>query len=365
MRPPGRTTRAELGEELLERDHVAQREPARHPVRPRRRRAAAAGCRPRRAARPVRAFTSMPWEKSKPDRPVAPAFELAAEVAGAARQVDDERAARQPQLAHRAAPPADVHAERHHAVHQVVARRDRVEQTRGPRAASPRPAAAAAVTAPAPTSLDVVLGGLEQHPAEVVRDQRRHGGQQLAEGLDHLLGGAVVVAGRVADGLAHVLVEQVDGALGEPAHARRRRRARAPAGRRAEARTRAAAAPCGRARCRPPCSGARRRPRVPEPDALALHRLDQRRRHAARLRERLEAERARRTRRPRREPRLPRRRGPRRRARARPHHPADRRERQPLALQRPDLAGSARRARGRTRPRALRVRAAGSSPRDW
>jgi len=54
--------------------------------------------------------------------------QLATQVARPAREVEDARPGRQVQLADRAASPADVHAERHHPVHEVVARPDPVEQ---------------------------------------------------------------------------------------------------------------------------------------------------------------------------------------------------------------------------------------------
>ena len=89
------------------------------------------------------------------------------------------------ELADRPASPADVHPERHDPVHEVVARADRVEQPRtvarlllalrASRSRSrPRSAASAAS---------------EQDAPEVVRHERGHGRQQLAERLDHLRGG--------------------------------------------------------------------------------------------------------------------------------------------------------------------------------
>jgi hypothetical protein len=58
----------------------------------------------------------------EPDGPIAPPLQLAAEVAGAAREVGDEGTPGQPQRGDRRASPAHVEAEGHHAVHQVVAR---------------------------------------------------------------------------------------------------------------------------------------------------------------------------------------------------------------------------------------------------
>ena len=76
---------------------------------------------------PVRALASMPNERSKPIGLQALGLELAAEVAGAAGQVGDERARAEAQVADRALAPSDVHAERHDPVHQVVAGGDGVE----------------------------------------------------------------------------------------------------------------------------------------------------------------------------------------------------------------------------------------------
>ena len=48
--------------------------------------------------------------------------------------------------------------------------------------------------------------------------QVRDGGQQLVERGHHLLGRGGVIGGGIADRLAHVLIEQLHRALGEPSH---------------------------------------------------------------------------------------------------------------------------------------------------
>src|SRR5439155_23418861 len=54
--------------------------------------------------------------------------QCATEVAGTAREVQHHRAARQSELSNGAAPPADLHPERHHAIHEVIPTRDPVEE---------------------------------------------------------------------------------------------------------------------------------------------------------------------------------------------------------------------------------------------
>ena len=61
------------------------------------------------------------------DGPEPLASQLLTEVAGAAREICDQRAARQPQLAHGAPAPVYVEPERHQPVEKVVTNRDAVE----------------------------------------------------------------------------------------------------------------------------------------------------------------------------------------------------------------------------------------------
>ena len=127
MRPPGRTTRASSAKNGVEVDEVAQGEPARDAVDRRRRAPAGAGRRPATSGAVGAGRGEHAERQVDADRPQPGGGQLAAEVAGAAGQVEHGGAAGQAEVAHRAPPPADVHAERHDPVHEVVAGRDGVE----------------------------------------------------------------------------------------------------------------------------------------------------------------------------------------------------------------------------------------------
>jgi hypothetical protein len=53
----------------------------------------------------------------------------------------------------------------------------------------------------------VLFRDFQQDPSEVMRDQERHGREQLPERLDHPPRRGVGVGSRVPDRFAHVLVE--------------------------------------------------------------------------------------------------------------------------------------------------------------
>ena len=187
-----------------------------------------------------------------------------------------------------------------------------------------------------------------------------HGRQQLAERHDHLVGRLAVRPGGVADRLADVFVEQLDRPFGETVASRRRRRGPARAGRRAAARTPRAEARSARARCPRPCSDPRRRPdaRAGCPRAPPLGSSDAgtplRSANCSSVKQLIVAVRA---------------------ASGRDgggqvgvggpelaaHDAPDRRERQPLALQRRGPRGSGPRAPSRTTRRVPRGRAPGAA----
>ena len=183
-----------------------------------------------------------------------------------------------------------------------------------------------------------------------------HRRQQFTEGLDHLRRREVVVPGRVTDRLAHVLVEELDRAVGEPAHrgigiAREPQqfRQREPELEQAE-RGPHELDIAGRVACLPLEDAT-------EPDPLPLHGLDQGGWDAAPGGERIEVEQLGLV------PRLSPRRGHGggqigvRGAQLAGHDTPDRRQREALGLQRPDLADRSPRAHRRTRPRGPRARA--------
>ena len=76
---------------------------------------------------PDRSAASIPWLRSTEIGSVAGTCEVDAQVAGAARQVEDTAAGRQFERAHGPPAPPHVEAERHDAVDEVVPRRDGVE----------------------------------------------------------------------------------------------------------------------------------------------------------------------------------------------------------------------------------------------
>ena len=106
MRPRGRSTRAHSASTAREVDEVAEREPAREAVERHRRRTGGGPRRRARAARRVRAAASMPAEKSTPIGAVPVGGERAAQVAGAAREVEHARARDELERVHRGAAPA-------------------------------------------------------------------------------------------------------------------------------------------------------------------------------------------------------------------------------------------------------------------
>ena len=228
----------------------------------------------------------------EPHRPIPATVELTAEVPRAAGEVDHQRPSRQPELAHRTAAPPHVHPERHHAVHQVVARRDRVEQ---------------------PADVSPLLFALRQlrrsHGATPVRASwaprcassavssrtRRKwcetravtAGNSSPNASTICWAAAASSPGRVADRLADVLVEQLDGTLGEPAHrrvgiARQRQQVAERQTELQQAQRRPHQVDVGGGVALLTVDGSA------QPDALALHRLDQRCRHAAARRERVQ-----------------------------------------------------------------------------
>ena len=70
----------------------------------------------------------MPCEKSNPTARYPLRCNSRTEISRSARQIQHQRPPGQTQFAHRAPAPPRIHPERHDAVHQVVATRDRVEQ---------------------------------------------------------------------------------------------------------------------------------------------------------------------------------------------------------------------------------------------
>ena len=124
--PPTRTTRASSAKNGGKLAQVAQREPARGAVD-----VAVAEGEPQHVgehtgdAAPIGAQHAVGQVDA--DRLEACGRELAAQVAGAPGEVEHDRAAGQRELVDGAPPPADVHPERHDAVHEVVARGDGVE----------------------------------------------------------------------------------------------------------------------------------------------------------------------------------------------------------------------------------------------
>jgi putative ABC transport system ATP-binding protein len=107
-------------------DHVAQRKPADRPIDGRitQRQVQSVGA--HQGRRGVR-LCEHSGSHVDAHRTEARAPEDPAEIAGPAPEVDNTRPWLQVQLAHRATPPARVEAKGHHAVHQLVARRDPVE----------------------------------------------------------------------------------------------------------------------------------------------------------------------------------------------------------------------------------------------
>ena len=87
----GADTRA-LGEHRVEVDEVAEREAAGDAVGARRSRTGSAAPSPRTSGASTRAAASMPAEKSMPTGVYPPRGEVAAQVAGAAREVEHEPA---------------------------------------------------------------------------------------------------------------------------------------------------------------------------------------------------------------------------------------------------------------------------------
>ena len=126
-RPPGRTTRASSAKNAVELDEVAQGEAARDAVDRARRAPAGAGCRPAPGVRRCGRRPACRTTGRRRSARQAVGGQLAAEVAGAAGQVEHDRPRARAAAAHRPPPPADVHAERHDPVDEVVARRDGVE----------------------------------------------------------------------------------------------------------------------------------------------------------------------------------------------------------------------------------------------
>ena len=159
------------------------------------------------------------------------------------------------ELADRAPPPPDVHAERSSrgSRGRIAGRSGRTARGRSRAFSSPlrqRRIAHVSIRRSASSSTT---------RRKWFDDERRHGGQQRLERLDRARRRLGVVADRVADRLAHVGVEQVDGPHGEhPERAVRIARERR-AGPRPAARTRADAAPSARPRRRRPSSAPRRR----------------------------------------------------------------------------------------------------------
>ena len=160
----------------------------------------------------MRAAVSMPAEKSTPIAVAAARREVAAEVAGAAREVEHPRPGGQRERVDRPAAPAPVEPERDHAVHAVVPRREAVEHPldrvalgvalrqravaaehrRVHARSQPGSLARSGELAGIADGLEVLLRDLEQHAAEVVRDQRGDRGQQGAERVDQPRGLLVV-----------------------------------------------------------------------------------------------------------------------------------------------------------------------------
>ena len=211
----------------------------------------------------MRAFTSMPWEKSNPTARYPRRVELAAEVAGAAREIDTSDrpgsrssrprggAIRRPSRTSSPGSPGRSEARS-------------CRTARGRLDACPRPAGAPTLMR-APRLRPV---GSSMWSSAVSSSTRRKwwetrvvtAGSSSPNASTSLLSRDGVVTRRVADRLADVFVEQLDGTFGEPSHRCDRHRERAPAGRRAAARTPRGAAPSAPARCRRRCSAPRRRP---------------------------------------------------------------------------------------------------------
>ena len=126
--PAGPHDASELGEERRQLDAGCAARTRTWRRRRRRRGAGGAARRPSTRGAPLRSARSIPSDRSTliGSRPAA--AQLAAQVAGARREVEHDRAAGQARASSTVrSPPADVHPERHDPVHEVVARSDGVE----------------------------------------------------------------------------------------------------------------------------------------------------------------------------------------------------------------------------------------------
>ena len=255
----------------------------------------------------------------EPDDAVRLPLELATEVAGAACEVEHERTTGEPELAHRAPPPPHVHPEGHHAVHEVVAAGDRVEQATdglrlllalGQRRVRRHPVASSMCSSAVSSSTRRKWCEIElRHRRQAAHRTPRPSAWPRRRRPPPCRGSACARARRRARPRAR-----------RARASRCRRRARAPAGPAAAARTRAAEGRSARARCRRRCSDPRRRrrgragsPPAPPPGSARPGRRSARRTHRGRAaRSRPPTPRAPRPRRPRgRRPRGPARRSPR------------------------------------------------------
>ena len=257
-RPPGRSTRAHSANTASRSTKLRSANPHVMPSSApsgkgstRRRPARAA----RRCARP-----SIPAEKSRPIgvQPAPARSRQRSPVPHARSRTRDP--GRDAELVDGAAAPPAVEAERDDAVHAVVrgASRSNMPSTAPawcrPGAARRRRPSTGAHTRSQPGSLrggelarvadglEVLLRDLEQHAAEVVRDERGDGREQRAERVDEPLGLLVVGEVRVLERSAHVLVEHLDRVGGDRA-SRRGDGARARAAPGAGSRLRAGAGP--------------------------------------------------------------------------------------------------------------------------